>query len=173
MHCKVHEAVGWVARTSIEFRPESPSRWGVGRLMHSYAGSCAHHPHHRRTQRHTSTRTVLTPTSFPPREHSPPLTTLLTHPASLPQLTPHCKVRRWGGPHAQVFQCDQRVRLGGDLSGEIIASQVPALATATLTTAVLSATHLHAQCSHPPPSLDTNTLLPSPPCSPTQRDSLS
>jgi hypothetical protein len=80
------EAEGRAARTSIQARPESPSRWGSLRPECCCTGPCARHPHHR---------------------------------------------------------------------------------------AVLSATHPHAQRSHPPASLYTNTILPSPPCSPTQRASLS
>jgi hypothetical protein len=93
------EAVGRAARTSLRGWSAGQAPLGTGRSTGCCSGPCARHPHHRRTQRLTSTHTALTPASLPLREHSPPLTTLLTHPSELPsggQLTPHCKVRRWG-----------------------------------------------------------------------------
>jgi hypothetical protein len=166
-HCKVRRAV----RTSIQGRSESPSRWGSGPSTGCCPGPCIRHPHHRRTQPHIHTHIARTrqPLSTRTLLPSPPCSP--TQRASLewaadPTLQGAAVVRA-----AQFYEVGQRAHLRGDLSPQNVLFQDPALATPTTT--VLSATHPHAQRSHPPASLYTNTLLPSPPCSPTQRASLS
>jgi hypothetical protein len=100
-----------------------------------------------------------------------PLSSAAQHNAPTGQaaLPPPVLARSTREPDAQFNKIVQVAKLHRERAHQSVAVQAPALVTPTA--AVLSATHPHAHRSHPPASLYryTNTLLPSPPCSPTHR----
>jgi hypothetical protein len=116
------------------------------------------HTHSAHTHQPPSTRTLSSPhhPAHPPSE-----------PPSSGQLTPHYKVRRWCGPHNSTRLVREPISVGSGPVNWFLSRSLRSPPSPPY-----SAPRIYTHRSHPPASLYVYTLLPSPPCSPTQRPSI-